>query len=158
MRDTLSWRWSRFDTLTVFELDAIYRARQQVFSVEQACAYLDADSADARSHHLSAWRTPDDSSLAGPVAYARVVAPGVKYPEPSIGRVLISAGYRGTGLGRELVRRAVSHCREHHPAQDIRISAQDHLQAFYAAAGFRTIGETYLEDGIVHIDMERPAQ
>ena len=145
------WRWCRFDELGVFELDAIYRARQQVFAVEQQCAYLDADGFDARSFHLAGWGA--DVSL--PLACARVVRPGLKYAEPSIGRVATTAAARGTGLGRELVRRAVGHCADAFAGQGIRISAQAHLARFYAEAGFEPIGVPYLEDGIPHLEMLR---
>ena len=150
--EALAWRWCRFDDLDVRELDAIYRARQQVFSAEQACAYLDADGFDADSFHLAAW--PASRGL--PSAYARVVRPGLKYAEPSIGRVITTAQARGTGLGRELVRRAVALAEQAFPGQGIRISAQSQLEKFYAQAGFEIIGERYIEDGIPHTEMLRP--
>lgn len=146
-----AWRLCRFEVLDVFELAAIYRARQEVFSVEQNCAYLDVDGLDLDCHHLAAWG-PD---RAVPLAYARIVDPGFKYAEPSIGRVLTTAAARGTGLGRELVRRAVAHCVEAFPGQGIRISAQTRLCAFYAEAGFNATGEPYLEDAISHTEMVR---
>ena len=99
----LNWRWCAFDALTPRELQNIYMARQQVFAIEQACAYLDADGYDEASYHLAAW-SPEHRV---PLAYARVVHPGLKYAEPSIGRVITTAAARGTGLGRELVRRAI---------------------------------------------------
>jgi ElaA protein len=148
----LRWRWCRFDELDVFELDAIFRARQQVFVVEQNCAYLDADGHDAHSFHLAAWGDAEGV----PLAYARVVGPGRKYAEPSIGRVITTDAARGSGLGRELVRRAVAHCTEAFPAQDIRISAQSHLERLYGDAGFMVVGQRYLEDGIPHTEMLRP--
>ena len=167
----LAWRWSRFDELTVFELDAIYRARQLVFAVEQQCAYLDADGFDADSFHLAAWSAPSMATSTGkstskstgtstststlPLAYARVVHPGLKYVEPSIGRVITSASARGTGLGRELVRRAIGLTQQAFPGQGIRISAQTRLEAFYADAGFVAVGMQYLEDGILHTEMLR---
>ena len=147
----LAWRWCRFDEFSVNELDAIYRARQQVFSVEQACAYLDADGFDAESFHLAAW--PASGRL--PSAYARVVPPGLKYAEPSIGRVITAAQARGTGLGRELVRRAIALTEQAFPGQGIRISAQSQLEQFYAQAGFVIVGERYIEDGIPHTEMLR---
>ena len=101
----LQWRWCRLDGLSATELHRIHGARQQVFVLEQRCAYLDADDYDESSFHLAAW-APQQRL---PLAYARVVDPGVKYPEPSIGRVLTTAAARGTGLGRELVRRAIAH-------------------------------------------------
>ena len=146
------WRWCRFDELSVFDLQAIYRARQTVFSIEQECAYLDADGLDEASFHIAAWSA--DRSM--PLAYARVVHPGQKYAEPSIGRVITIAAARGTGLGRELVRRAVEHSLGAFPGQGIRISAQTRLEAFYAGFGFQPIGELYMEDGIPHTEMLLP--
>jgi ElaA protein len=148
----LRWRWCRFDELGVHELQNIYTARQQVFVLEQACAYLDADGVDERSYHLAAWSTRQRE----PLAYARIVEPGVKYTEPSIGRVITTAAARGTGLGRELVRRAVEHTLTAFPGQGIRISAQSRLERFYADFGFQRIGEDYLEDNIPHVEMLRP--
>jgi ElaA protein len=147
------WRWCHFDSLGVHELQAIYRARQQVFAIEQQCIYLDVDGADAASFHLAAW----GDELAMPLAYARVVPPGIKYAEPSVGRVLTTDAARGTGLGRELVRRAIQHCCEVYPGQGIRISAQSRLERFYGEFGFVVQGERYLEDGIPHTEMLRVA-
>ena len=147
----LHWRWCRLEGLSATELHRIHGARQQVFVLEQHCAYLDADDHDEASFHLAAW-APQQRL---PLAYARVVDPGVKYPEPSIGRVLTTTAARGTGLGRELVRRAIAHTVAAHPGQGIRISAQAHLEAFYREAGFVAVGEGYLEDDIPHIEMCR---
>lgn len=147
-----TWRWCGFDALDVFELDAIFRARQQVFAIEQQCIYLDADGFDAHSFHLAAWAA--DRSV--PLAYARVVHPGRKYAEPSIGRVVTTGAARGTGLGLELVRRAVVHCARAFPGHGIRISAQTRLERFYAGFGFVAVGPPYLEDGIPHTEMLCP--
>ena len=147
-----TWRWCRFDELSVVELDAIYRARQQVFTIEQNCIYLDADGHDPHAFHLAAWA--EDRAM--PLAYARVVHPGRKYDEPSIGRVITVSAARGTGLGRELVRRATALCSEAFPGRGIRISAQTRLEPFYAEFGFVAIGAPYLEDGIPHTEMLRP--
>jgi ElaA protein len=151
--DSTTWRWCCFDELDVHALDAIYRARQQVFSIEQACVYLDADGFDAQSFHLAAWA----SDRAVPLAYARVVHPGLKYAEPSIGRVITTGAARGTGLGRELVRRAVANCGAAFPGHGIRISAQTRLERFYGEFGFMAVGAPYMEDGIPHTEMLRAA-
>jgi ElaA protein len=148
----IEWRWRSFHVLSVEELQFIYMARQQVFAIEQNCVYLDADGYDAESEHLAAW-----SGLARvPLAYARLVAPGVKYAEPSIGRVITTSAGRGLGLGHELVRRVIARCRQLYPGQGIRISAQSYLEAFYGAAGFQVCGPRYLEDGIDHTEMLLP--
>ncbi len=148
-RPDLAWQWCRFDDLDLRRLQGIHRARQQVFVVEQACAFLDADLYDEGSFHLSAWCAGQNE----PLAYARVIDPGLKYDEPSIGRVLTTARARGQGLGRELVQRAIAGTRNAWPRQPIRISAQSRLEAFYAGFGFTVLGPPYLDDGIAHIDM-----
>ncbi|MDP9045083.1 MAG: GNAT family N-acetyltransferase [Pseudomonadota bacterium] len=146
------WQWSAFDDLDVHALDAIYRARQLVFALEQDCVYLDVDGHDAHAFHIAAWPASGDL----PLAYARVLAPGRKYAEASIGRVLTTESARGTGLGRELVRRAIASCQQVFPGHGIRISAQTRLERFYAGFGFEPVGAPYDEDGISHTEMLRP--
>lgn len=143
------WRHARLTELSALELARIYRARQQVFSIEQDCVYLDADEADEQSHHLAAW-SPEHAL---PLAYARLVDPGIKYTEPSMGRVITTAAARGTGLGRELVRRVLDLSAQAHPGLDLRISAQSRLRRFYEEFGFEAVGDDYLEDGIPHTEM-----
>ena len=145
----LRWHGCRFDALSLAELEHIYMARQQVFGLEQNCLYQDIDGFDEASFHLAAWSPLHKM----PLAYARLVDPGLKYTEPSIGRVLTTDAARGTGLGRELMRRAMALSAEHFPRQGIRISAQSRLEAFYAGFGFTIVAERYLEDGIPHTQM-----
>lgn len=147
----VQWQVARLDALTPLQLARIYRARQEVFSIEQNCVYLDADAADEQSLHITAW-APQHTL---PLAYARLVDPGVKYAEPSMGRVITTAAARGTGLGRELVRRVVELSDERHPGQGLRISAQSRLKRFYEGFGFVGVGEDYMEDGIPHLEMVR---
>ena len=147
----IDWRVCRFGELSLVELARIYRARQQVFSIEQQCVYLDADEADEVSFHVAAW----SPQHAVPLAYARLVNPGAKYAEASMGRVITTAAARGQGLGRELVRRVLELSARVHPGQPIRISAQERLAPFYAEFGFVTLGLPYLEDGIPHLEMLR---
>ena len=149
MNTAIIWRACAFDELTLRELQHIYMARQEVFGIEQNCVYQDIDGSDEASHHLAAWSTQQVM----PLAYARLVAPGVKYAEPSIGRVVTTAAARGTGLGRELMRRALVLAGELYPGQGVRISAQSRLEAFYGSMGFEITSERYLEDGIPHTQM-----
>ena len=134
----------------------LFRLRSEVFVVEQDCVYLDMDHKDASSIHLGAL---EDSGSLGDAAAAivRLVPPGISYAEPSIGRVAIGLPYRGTGLGVELMERAIRSCERRWPFQAIRISAQEYLIGFYQRLGFQVIGESYLEDNIPHIEMLKPA-
>lgn len=148
----LDWRFCRFEALTVRELQFIYMARQQVFAVEQQCAFLDADGLDERAFHLAAWSAGERM----PMAYARLLKPGVKYEEASMGRVITTPAARGRGLGRELVARALVHADAVWPGGALRISAQTRLVRFYESFGFAVAGLPYLEDGIDHTEMLRP--
>ncbi|MBL8717489.1 MAG: GNAT family N-acetyltransferase [Myxococcales bacterium] len=137
-----------FAELTAAELYALMSLRQRVFVVEQACAYLDADGHDQVCHHL--W-------LGDPcLAALRIVPPGEKYPEVSIGRVVTALEVRRTGLGRVLMREGLAAVARIHGAAPIRISAQAYLERFYGELGFARVSADYDEDGIPHCEMLRP--
>lgn len=148
----VEWRWAHFDALTAAELYAIVQARIAVFIVEQACPYRDADGVDRDSYHL--WTLGPGGDV---VAYLRVVPPGAKYTEPSLGRILTLGAGRGTGLGRELVAEGIRGVEALYGAVPIRIGAQRYLLGFYESFGFARTGYEYDEDGIPHSEMLRPA-
>jgi ElaA protein len=147
----ITWQWSGFKDLTAAQLYAMLALRQEVFVLEQSCLYPDIDGLDPAAHHLLGWR--DVNGKPELVAHLRCLAPGAKYTEMSIGRVVTSPAARGTGLGRELVAQGIALAQQLHPGHAIRIGAQAHLEAFYAGFGFVTVSEPYDEDGILHIDM-----
>lgn len=148
----LQWRFTSFDELTVREVHDLYQARVGVFVVEQNCPFQDLDGLDPGCWHLLG-RDRDGPLL----AYCRLVPPGLKYEEPSIGRVLTTKAARGSGAGRELMARAVAHAELLWPGRALRIGAQMYLERFYGGFGFAKSSEPYDEDGIVHIEMMRPA-
>lgn len=149
----IDWQFLPFDVLPREDLYAVLAARQQVFILEQQCLYEDLDGLDQAAHHLLGWHgSAGQRQLA---AYLRVLAPGAKYAEMSLGRVLTTRAARGGGLGRELLRVGIGHAERLHPGHGIRIGAQQHLEAFYGSFGFATISAPYDEDGIMHIDMLR---
>ncbi len=144
----LTWNFNSFDQLTVRELYAILRLRNEVFVVEQNCVYQDADNIDKISFHLTGW---DDGTLA---AYCRLIPPGVSFSDASIGRVVTSPSYRKTGAGRELMKLGIGFTLERFHCNNITISAQLYLQKFYESLGFVKISSPYLEDNIPHIKMQ----
>ena len=87
------------------------------------------------------------------VAYARILPPGLKIQEPARGRVLTRESARGSGLGRTLMEKTLEITQQCFPNQNIKISAQEHLERFYQSLGFTTVSEPYDDDGIMHIDM-----
>lgn len=144
----ISWQLLSFSELSPHQLYAILQARSAVFVMEQNCAYQDMDDCDQRSQHLIAWT--DEGKLA---AYLRVVPPGLKFAEASLGRVISSQIARGTGVGKQLLPRGIDACRQAYPEHPIRIGAQQYLEKFYASFGFVTVSEMYLEDDIPHVEM-----
>lgn len=146
------WHWRAFAALSVTELHAALALRSAVFVVEQACVFLDIDGCDVHAHHLMGFA---DASSEAPqlIAYLRVVAPGRKYVEPSLGRVIVAPSHRRIGLGRALMREGLDRTRALYPAQAIRIGAQEHLRTFYESFGFRVASPPYVEDGIPHVEM-----
>ena len=149
----LTWQCSPFDELSTKVLYAILRARQVVFVVEQNCPFLDADDVDQHCLHLLGWQVQGfNNALA---AYARLVPPGGKYREPSIGRVITSPEFRGQGLGKELMKRAVQAMDKLYPGLAIRIGTLQYLEMFYSEFGFVTTSPTHIEDGIPHVEIVR---
>ena len=143
----MNWLWLRFGELGVDNLYDALVLRCRAFVLEQG-AYLDTDGIDRQSWHLLG------RDAAGVLqAYLRAVDPGIKYAEPSIGRVATAPEVRGTGVGRELMRRGLARCAGTWPDQGVRISAQARLRRFYAELGFEAIGDEYSEDAIPHLEM-----
>ena len=149
----IEWQWRGFADLSNGELYEVLAQRQQVFVLEQQCLYNDFDGLDQGAHHLLGWRTVDGRRELA--AYLRCLAPGVKFKEMSLGRVLTTQAARRSGAGRELLARGIEHAVHMYPGHDIRIGAQLYLERFYQSFGFETISEPYDEDGIMHIDMLR---
>lgn len=146
---SLTWTWTSLDAMDARTVYAVMALRQEVFVVEQDCAYLDADGEDFDAMHLLGHL---DGEL---VAYVRAFAPGHLYPEACIGRVITSARIRGTGQGRPLMEEAMRRVALEWGDGPIKLSAQSHLQAYYESLDFEVCGEGYLEDGIPHLPMRR---
>lgn len=147
----MNWQLKTFDTLSVTELYAILHLRSEVFVVEQQCPYQDMDYYDQQALHLCGYGHNGQLH-----AYTRLFAPGIKYAEASIGRVVTSPKARGKGMGRQLMEKSIAVTEEQFGKGPVRIGAQQYLQQFYTSLGFKQEGEMYLEDNIPHIIMLRP--
>ena len=145
-----SFHCHRFDDLTRRDLYAMLQLRERVFVVEQDCPYLELDGLDEHCLHVL-------GKLEGTiVATTRILPPGLKYAEASIGRVVTSQSVRGSGVGRALMGATLDAVVEQYGPCPIRLSAQSYLIAFYESFGFARVSEEYLEDNIPHVDMVRP--
>jgi ElaA protein len=145
----MTWMLKKFDDLTPKELYSILQLRNEVFIVEQNCAYQDLDNKDLKSWHLMGMKK---DKL---VAYSRLLAPGISYSESSIGRIVSSPSARKTGMGKKLMHESIDQIKNLFNTDTIRIGAQLYLKKFYESFGFIQVGDTYLEDNIPHIIMLR---
>ena len=150
----LHWTTVPFAALSAAQLYQVLQLRSEIFVVEQACAYLDPDGKDPAPGVLHLCGRSGDGEL---LAYCRLLPAGLAFALPSIGRVVVAPAARGRGLAHRLMEQALAQCAQGWPGSALMLGAQQHLAGFYAAHGFAAVSETYLEDGIPHIDMHRPA-
>ncbi|TWX63719.1 GNAT family N-acetyltransferase [Colwellia demingiae] len=150
------WQTKKFTELSLNQLYDVLKLRVDIFVVEQTCFYPDLDSdRDLLDRH------PQTLHLLGYqaeqlVAYLRILPKGQNYPDNvSIGRVVTATKARGGGLGHQLMTEGITRCQQHFPNENIKISAQQHLKAYYQQHGFTQVSEMYLEDDIPHIAMIR---
>jgi len=129
-------------------LYALLRLRVDVFVVEQNCPYPELDGRDLEPDCVHMWAETVDGDLAATLRVLRD-ADG----RGRIGRVATAPAFRGAGVAGSLVKRAV----ELLDGSAIVLDAQAHLQHWYARFGFEPVGEEFLEDGIPHVEMVRPA-
>jgi ElaA protein len=136
-----------FDQLDSVTLYGLLRLRVDVFVVEQHCAYPELDGRDLEPGTRHIWL--EDAGT--PSAYLRVLC------EPDgltrIGRVCVAPRVRGSGVAKLLMRTALDLIGD----QLSTLDAQAHLVDFYAGFGYRVAGPEYVEDGIPHVPMCRPA-
>jgi ElaA protein len=129
----------------------ILKLRSAIFVVEQNCVYQDMDDLDLTAQHLF-FTCRQDNENDEIIAYCRLLKPGVKYAEWSIGRVVTAQKWRGQNWGHHLMQSALRTIKAQ-GGQACRISAQSHLKAFYESHGFIATDKAYLEDGIPHLEM-----
>lgn len=134
-----------FDELTVEELYEILKLRAEVFVVEQDCVYQDIDDKDKGAWHVF---LRDDDGLE---AYLRVLDKGVAFEEASIGRVVTKK--RKQGFGKMVMEVGMKIAVEMFGADRIKIVAQSYAEGFYQKAGFVTVSEEFMYDGIPHVYM-----
>lgn len=140
----------KFTDLSNEELYALLKARVDIFVVEQKCPYPELDNLDQDSLHYYL-------KIKGEVAaYVRLLKKGLKYADAaSIGRVIVVEKFRGKGYASQLMNKAIRFIEEEWKEKDIKIQAQLYLKQFYYSLGFTPMTESYIEDGIPHIDMIR---
>lgn len=133
-----------FEELNIHELYEILRARQDVFVVEQACAYPDMDGLDLNAIHAF---LRDETGIK---AYLRVFERDENTAQ--VGRMLTTQ--RGGGFGGVLLKEGVRIAKEVLKKPSVYLEAQTYAIGFYAREGFQVVSEEFLEDGIPHVKMQ----
>lgn len=149
MGQELQWIVRSFDELSLTEWHDLLQLRINVFVVEQNCPYPELDGLDPACIHVAGIQ---DGKV---IAVARIVPPGLTYPEVAIGRVATHSSMRGTGLGKWLMQKCLGAVEDKFGKVPVRISAQTYLLRFYLNLGFESTGKEYLEDDIPHTEMWR---
>jgi ElaA protein len=159
-----------FAQLQADELYGIMQLRSRAFVVEQECVFLDADGVDTLPETLHIFFPRPASAMAdthgavfgrdlSPWAYARLLpadvpdGPAARPGARSISRVAAHPEARGQGWARRLLAGIVAEW----STSPLTLNAQSHLEGLYASFGFVANGPRFLEDGIEHTPMERPA-
>lgn len=150
----LTVRVAALDELDARTAYAVWRLRQDVFVVEQDCAYPDLDGRDLEpgTRHVLLLTPAGDV-----VATARVLDDGDRW---RVGRVVCHPAVRGTGASHLLMTAALDAVALANASagapdggRDVVLDAQSPLTGFYARFGFVPDGEELLEDGIPHTPM-----
>lgn len=134
----------KFDELTTKELYEILKARAAIFIMEQQINYQDMDNIDYDAYHC--FFMEDDRVVAYLRAFATDEANTLQ-----MGRVLTLN--HGNGIGKRLMEESIAYLRDNTDTKKITMHAQKHAVGFYEKLGFKTIGDEFIEEKIVHITM-----
>jgi len=141
------FRYLTIEQLNARQLHQILQVRQEVFVVEQECAYQDCDDIDLTAIHVLGVKGHQLRS------YCRVYT---EADSVHIGRVLVTKAFRKAGVAKKMMADVLGYIFRHFSHhQVIKLSAQSHLIPFYSEFGFVSVGTPYIEDGIPHQYMVR---
>lgn len=123
--------------------------RHQVFVIGQNVPIaLEIDGLDDRALHYLGF---DDAEA---VATCRVRHIG---DSAKIERVAVRPAHQGQGIGRKLMEFVLADQIKNPDIRHLKLSAQLSVVPFYQSLGFVSTGAPYMDAGIEHIDMQRPA-
>ncbi len=126
---------------------SLWKLRQDVFVVEQGCAYPDLDGRDLERTTRHVVLENQHGVVLGCARVLDEADDG--QPTWRIGRVALHLTIRGQGWADRIMEVALSIC----PDRDVVLDAQAPLAGWYAGLGFDVDGEEFVEDGILHVPM-----
>jgi predicted GNAT family N-acyltransferase len=133
---------------TAADLEGAIAVRMRVFVGEQGIpADVEVDDADTAPDTVHAVALRD-----GVVIGTGRLLPDVDDRGPHIGRMAVEQQWRRYGVGGQVLDFLEAHARSLGFAQ-ITLHAQEYVKSFYAAHGYREVGEMFLEVDIPHREM-----
>ena len=121
---------------------ALRAIREIVFIREQSVPEkLECDGLDPSCAHVLAWNGHGEA-----IGTARMQKNG------TLGRMAVLKDWRGRGVGRALLHTLLDLARTQGLTR-VTLSSQTHALGFYERAGFRAIGEPFMDAGIPHRKM-----
>lgn len=136
-----------FSELSATEVYEIAKSRAEVFLLEQRIICQDLDNVDYESLHCF---YTDGKRI---TAYLRAFYSNEKDKVVTVGRVLTLEHKKG--LGRELMKESIEEIKKKFVCKKISVHAQKQAIGFYEKMGFVTVSDEFLEEGVVHVTMER---
>ena len=128
------------------EIEEAKQLRLRFFSQEQGVPpEADIDGLDPAATHLVALRR------GSVVATCRL-----RFPQGhcKLERMVVEKNLREIGIGRELLAEAEGEALRQ-GASEMIIHAQRQVEGFYAVCGYTAGGDTFLEEGIAHVQMRK---
>ena len=139
---TIAYRYA----MTVQDREACFAIREEVFVRGQNVPLaLERDEYDDGAAHILA---QDENGRFLGTARLRFLDDTAK-----IERVAVLEEARGKGIGRGLMAFIIEKAAEKGDIAKLKLGSQCHAIPFYAALGFETVGEEYMDAGIPHRDM-----
>lgn len=144
----MKWAVTTGPELTTTELYEILKLRLEIFAVEQNCPYQDLDDQDLQPTIYHVRAISDSNEL---LAYNKVIYNANDKTQARIGRVVVKESARSTGIGRELMNRALELIKtnqDKHPCKTAMLHGQAYLRKWYESFGFEVEGGQ-LSEGII---------
>lgn len=130
------------------EIVAIQSIRREVFQGEQGVpAELEFDGLDEDCRQIVAYLGEN------PVGTARIRP--LDGETVKIERLAVIKSARGSGIGRQLMEKAIAIAYNYPGTSRIVINAQEYVKGLYEKLGFEVVGDRFDEAGIPHVKMVR---
>lgn len=140
--------------LSPLQVHGIYRLRVDVFVHEQRTPFAEIDDLDAAADTLHCVAA-GGRGVTGTARIHPALIDGREVVQ--FGRFAVAPQARGSGLGPMIMDSMLTRAAELYPDRPVYLTAQEPLTGYYTRYGFTPAGEVFLDTGIPHQPMLRPA-